>query len=150
MKPIQRYLVAGLLVWVPLGVTFLVLRLTVDLLDQTLVLIPFAYRPENLLGFRIPGLGILLTVAIIFATGVVAANFFGSRLLAFGEAIVERIPFVRSIYGGAKNFAEVVLGDSGQSFKKVVLVEYPRKGIYSIGFITGTELAEVQARTGGR
>jgi uncharacterized membrane protein len=147
MKPVQRYLVAGLLVWIPAGVTFLILKLIVDLMDQTLVLLPAQYRPETLIGFRIPGLGIVLTGLVVFLTGMLAANLVGRRLLRVWDAIVHRIPLVRSIYGGAKSFTEVVLGDTGQSFKQVVLVEYPRKGLYSIGFLTATDLAEVQART---
>ena len=113
-----------------------------------MILIPDAYRPEALLGFRIPGLGILLTGAIVFITGMLAANVVGRRLLRFWDAILHRIPLVRSIYGGAKSFTEVLLGDTGQSFKQVVLLEYPRKGIYSIAFVTGTSLGEAQVRTG--
>jgi uncharacterized membrane protein len=148
MKRIQSYVVAGLLVWVPLGVTLLILRFAVNLMDETLILIPQPYRPETLLGFRIPGLGILLTVAVVLVTGVLVANIFGRRLLAVWEAILQRIPFVRSIYGGTKNFTEVVLGDSGQSFKKAVMVEWPRAGIYSIGFLTGSNLEELRHRIG--
>ena len=147
MRPFQRYLVAGLLVWVPAGITFLILKLVVDLMDQTLLLLPEHYRPEYLLGFRIPGLGIVLTVLVVFLTGMLAANLVGRRLLRVWDATVQRIPLVRSIYGGAKSLTEVILGDTGQSFKQVVLIEYPRKGLYSIGFLTATELAEVQART---
>lgn len=147
MKPAQRYLVAGLLVWIPAGVTFLILKLVVDLMDETLVLLPEHLRPEYLIGFRIPGLGIVLTGLVVYLTGMLAANLVGRRLLRGWDAILQRIPLVRSIYGGAKSFTEVILGDSGQSFKQVVLIEYPRKGIYSIGFLTATELAEVQART---
>lgn len=147
MKRIQRYLMAGLLVWVPAGITFLILKLVVDLMDRTLLLLPEHYRPEQLIGFRVPGLGILLTGLVVFATGMLAANLVGRRLLRVWDATLQRIPLVRSIYGGAKSFTEVVLGDSGQSFKQVVLIEYPRKGLYSLGFLTGTELAEVQART---
>lgn len=149
MKRVRRYLVAGLLIWIPAGITFLVLKLFVDLLDQTLVLLPAHYRPEYLIGFRIPGLGIVLTGLVVFFTGMLAANLVGRRLLKLWDAILQRIPLVRSIYGGAKSFTEVVLGDTGQSFKQVVLIEYPRKGLYSIGFLTGTDLAEVQARTNG-
>jgi uncharacterized membrane protein len=148
MKRIQSYVVAGLLVWVPLGVTLLILRFAVNLMDETLVLIPEPYRPDTLLGFRIPGLGILLTVAVVLVTGVLVANIFGRRLLAVWEAILQRIPFVRSIYGGTKNFTEVVLGDSGQSFKKAVMIEWPREGIYSIGFLTGSNLEELRHRIG--
>lgn len=148
MNPVQRYLVAGLLVWVPAGITFLILKLFVDLMDRTLVLLPAAYRPENLLGFRIPGLGILLTAAIVFITGMLAANLVGRRLLKVWDGILHRIPMVRSIYGGAKNFTEVLLGDTGQSFKRVVMVEWPRKEIYSIGFLTGASAEEARYRTG--
>lgn len=148
MKPIQRYLVAGLLVWVPAGITFLILKLIVDLMDQTLVLVPEAWRPETLLGFRIPGLGILLTGVVVFATGMLAANLVGRRLLKLWDSLLHRIPLVRSIYGGAKNFAEVVFGGSGQSFKRVVLIEWPRKGVYAIGFLTGSDIGEVRHRTG--
>ncbi len=148
MKPVQRYLVAGLLVWVPVGVTFLIMKLIVDLMDQTLVLIPAQFRPENLLGFRIPGLGILLTGVIVFVTGILAANLVGRRLLKAWDSVLHRIPLVRSIYGGAKNFTEVLLGDTGQSFKRVVMIEWPRKGIYAVGFLTGADITEVRHRTG--
>jgi uncharacterized membrane protein len=147
MKSLQRYIVAGLLVWVPLGVTIFVLKLLVDLMDQTLVLIPPDYRPENVLGVHIPGLGIVLTVAVLLVTGVLAANFFGRRLVGFWEAILHRIPLVRSIYSAAKNFAEIVLTDANQSFKRVCLIEYPRKGLYSLCFQTSTDIGEVQTRT---
>jgi uncharacterized membrane protein len=136
MKPAQRYLVAGLLVWIPLAVTFVVLKLIVDLVDETLFLIPQAYRPEALLGFRIPGLGIILTGAVVLLTGVLAANFLGRRLLVLWEAVLGRIPFVRSIYGSARKFSEVLFADRDQTFKKVLLVEYPRKGAYRLGFQT--------------
>jgi uncharacterized membrane protein len=148
MKPVQRYLVAGLLVWVPVGITFLILKLIVDIMDQTLVLIPQAWRPENLLGFRIPGLGILLTAAVVFVTGVFAANLVGRRLFRLWDSIVHRIPLVRSIYGGAKSFTEVLLGDTGKSFSRVVMIEWPRKGVYAIGFLTGADIAEARHRTG--
>lgn len=148
MKPVQRYLVAGLLVWVPAGITFLILKLFVDLMDRTLVLLPAAYRPEHLLGFRIPGLGILLTAAIVFTTGMLAANLVGRRLLKLWDGILHRIPMVRSIYSGAKNFTEVLLGDTGQSFKRVVLVEWPRRGMYAMAFVTGTDMGEVSHRIG--
>lgn len=148
MKPAQRYLVAGLLVWVPVGITFLIMKLIVDLMDRTLVLIPSAFRPENLLGFRIPGLGIVLTAVIVFFTGMLAANLVGRRLLKIWDSILHRIPLVRSIYSGAKNFTEVLLGDTGQSFKRVVLIEWPRKGVFAVAFLTGTDLGEVRHRLG--
>ncbi len=148
MKRIRRYVVAGLLVWVPIGVTVFVLKILVDLLDQTLLLLPLAYRPETLLGFRIPGLGIVLALIILIVTGVLAANLLGRRLVSFWESVLQRIPLVRSIYSAAKNFAEVVFNDSNQSFNRVLLIEYPRKGLYSLCFQTSTALGEIQARTG--
>jgi len=133
---------------VPLGVTLFVLKVLVDLLDRTLLLLPAAYRPETLLGFRIPGLGIVLALVILVVTGILVANFLGRRLVQFWESILQRIPLVRSVYSAAKNFAEVVFNDSTQSFKKVLLIEYPRTGLYSLCFQTSTRLGEIQARTG--
>lgn len=147
MKRLRRYMVAGLLVWVPLGITLLVLNLFVGMMDRTLLLLPLAYRPENLLGFNIPGLGIVLTVIVLLVTGMFAANLLGRRLVSFSEGLLVRIPLVRSVYSAAKNFAEVLFTDTNQAFKKVLLVQYPRKGIYSLCFQTSTELEEIQART---
>lgn len=146
MKPVQRYLVAGLLVWIPLGVTFLILKFIVDLMDETLVLVPAAWRPENLVGYRIPGLGIVLTAVVVLGTGMLAANLVGRQLLKYWDSILHRIPLVRSIYGGAKNFTEVLLGDSKRSFNRVVLIEWPRKGVHAIGFLTGADITEARYR----
>jgi len=148
MKRFRRYLVAGLLVWVPLGVTLFLLKVLVDLMDQTLLLLPPPYRPDALFGFHIPGLGIVLSLAVLLVTGILAANLVGRQLVHLWESILQRIPFVRSIYSAAKNFAEIVLTDANQSFNKVLLIEYPRKGLYSLCFQTSTYLGEVQARTG--
>lgn len=148
MKRIRRYLVAGILVWVPLGITLLLINFLVGVMDRSLRLVPVAYRPETLLGFPIPGLGVILTIVILLVTGVLVANFVGRSVVGGWESLLERIPIVRSIYSGAKNFAEIVFSDSGNAFKKVLLVEYPRKGIYSLSFQTATELGEVQGRTG--
>ncbi|MFQ5791463.1 MAG: DUF502 domain-containing protein, partial [Acidobacteriota bacterium] len=145
---LKRYLIAGLLVWLPLGVTFLVFRIAVDLMDRTLLLLPPAYRPETLLGFRIPGLGILLSATLLLLTGFFVANLIGRRLVAFGESLLGRIPLVSPIYSGAKKVAETVLSDKGQAFRKVLLIEYPRHGLWSLAFQTSTQLGEVQARTG--
>lgn len=149
MKAIRRYLVAGLLVWIPLGVTFLLLKVGVGLMDKTLAIIPSQYRPEALLGFNVPGLGVILTIIVLLLTGILAANFVGRAFVGGWESLLDRIPVVRAIYSGAKNFAEMVFSDSSQSFKNVLLIEYPRKGLYSIAFQTSTELGEVQGRTGG-
>jgi uncharacterized membrane protein len=148
MKRLRRYIVAGILVWLPIGVTVFLLRILVGLLDQSLLLIPEQYRPEELIGFTIPGLGLLLTLLILLITGVLAANIVGRSMVGLWESMLERIPVVRSVYSAAKNFAEIVFSDSSQSFKKVLLIEYPRKGLYSLAFQTSSQLGEVQGRTG--
>ncbi len=148
MKYLRRYLVAGLLVWIPLGVTIFILRVLIGLMDRTLLLIPQQYRPEEWFGFTIPGLGLILTLLVLLVTGLLAANIVGRSMVGLWESMLDRIPVVRSVYSAAKNFAEIVFSDSGQSFKKVLLIEYPRKGIYSLAFQTATNLGEVQGRTG--
>ena len=148
MKRLRRYLVAGLLIWAPLAVTFLLLRFAVNVMDKTLAVIPQQYRPEELLGFHIPGLGVILTLLVLFTTGMLAANFVGRYVVGGWESLLDRIPVVRSIYGGAKNFAEIVFSDANNSFKNVLLIQYPRKGVYSLAFQTAEELGEVQGRTG--
>ena len=148
MKRLRRYLVAGILVWAPLAVTFLLLRVAVNLMDKTLQIIPPQYRPEEMLGFHIPGLGIILTFFVLVLTGMLAANFVGRYVVGGWEALLDRIPVVRSIYSAAKNFAEIVFSDSEHSFKRVLMIEYPRPGLYSLAFQTSSELGEVQGRTG--
>ncbi|MDH4106955.1 MAG: DUF502 domain-containing protein [Gammaproteobacteria bacterium] len=147
VKNLRRYLVAGILVWLPIGVTIFLLRVLINLMDRSLLLLPQAYRPEAWLGFAIPGLGLVLTLIVLLLTGLLATNILGRGMVSLWERLLERIPIVRSIYSASKNFAEVVFSDSSQSFKKVLLVEYPRKGLYSIAFQTATELQEVQGRT---
>ncbi len=156
MKNLRRYIVAGLLVWIPLGITILLIKFAVDLMDNTLRVIPAEYRPEILLQqlfdtsepVVIPGLGVILVFVILFVTGILAANFVGRAFVGGWESLMDRIPVVRSIYSAAKNFAEIVFSDSSNAFKNVLLVEYPRKGIYSLAFQTSSELGEVQGRTG--
>jgi uncharacterized membrane protein len=147
MKRLRRYLVAGLLVWIPIYVTIAVVQFVTRQLDKTLVFVPGKYQPEELLGFAIPGFGIVLTLLLLLVTGLLAANIVGRSMVGHWESLLERIPFVRAVYSATKRFAEIVLSDSGQSFKKVLLIEYPRKGIYSIAFQTAHTLEEVQYRT---
>jgi uncharacterized membrane protein len=146
MKRLRRYLVAGLLVWIPIGITVFFISLLIKLMNQSLVLL--AFLPEDWRSIAIPGLGIVLTLVVLLTTGLFTANFVGHSMIHFWESILERIPFIRSVYSGAKNFAEIVLSESSQSFKKVLLIEYPRKGIYTLAFQSGASLGEVQARTG--
>lgn len=145
MKALRRYFIAGLLVWLPLAVTVLLVRFVINVLNR---LLPASYRLESWIGFDIPGLGLITAFLVVLVTGILAANIVGRRMVDFWESLLRRIPIIRSIYSGAKNFAEIVFSDSGQSFKKVLLIEYPRKGLYSLAFQTATRLGEVQGRTG--
>lgn len=133
---LRKYLITGLLVWVPLGITILVIKLLVDLLDKTLLLLPHALRPETLIGVDIPGLGIILSILFVFSSGFIITNFAGKRLVSWGEDLLNRIPLVRSIYSALKQVTETVLTSDKNSFRQVVLIEYPRKGIWTIGFQT--------------
>lgn len=143
----RKYLIAGLLVWMPLGITFLVIRAIVGFLDKTLLLLPTAYQPENLFGFNIPGLGVALAVFLVIATGMIVANLLGRRLVATWESFLSQIPLVRTLYKGIKQIMEAVLATDAKSFRKVLLVEYPRKGLWSVAFMTSDGLGEVQEKT---
>jgi len=148
MKRLRRYLIAGLLVWMPLYVTFILVKFLGGVMDDSIGLLPDNLRPEHWWGAPLPGLGVILTVVLIFVTGVLTANLVGRKVVGGWEALLERIPFVRSIYSASKNFAEIVFSDSDVAFSKVLLVEYPRKGLYTLTFQTATEVGEIQARTG--
>jgi len=145
----KRYIIAGLLVWVPLGITIYVLHFLVTTLDQTLLLVPEAARPEAVFGFRIPGLGVVLSFAILLLTGVIAANFLGQRLIKTWEAMLGRIPFVKSIYSSVKQVSDTVLSDQGTAFRKALLVEFPRTGCWTIAFLTGTPADNVADHLAG-
>jgi uncharacterized membrane protein len=148
MKRLRRYFVAGLLVWLPLGVTVFLFRVLIGLMDKSLVLVPRQYHPEEWLGVAIPGLGVILTILLLLLTGVLTANIVGRSFVGGWESLMDRIPIARSIYSAAKNFTEIVFSDSGLAFKKVLLVEYPRKGIYTLTFQTASDVGEIQGRTG--
>ena len=148
MKRLRRYLVAGLLVWLPLGVTIFLFRVLIGLMDKTLIFIPRQYHPEEWLGVAIPGLGVILTILLLLITGVLTANIVGRSFVGGWESLMDRIPVARSIYSAAKNFAEIVFSDSGSAFSKVLLVEYPRKGLYTLTFQTASDVGEIQGRTG--
>lgn len=144
---LRRYLIAGLLVWLPLGATVLVVKLLVGLMDQTLLLLPERYQPEAYFGFSVPGLGLLLALSVVVITGAGVANLFGRKVVSVWEALLARIPLVRSVYGGAKQLAETLFSSTGQSFRQVVLVEFPRKGVWTVAFLTGTAVGEAQRKT---
>jgi len=143
----RKYLIAGLLVWMPLGVTFLVVRAIVGFLDKILLWLPAQYQPDILLGFHIPGLGVVLAIVLVLATGMIVANLLGRRIVAAWESLLARIPLVRSLYAGIKQIMEAVLATDAKSFSKVLLLEYPRKGVWSLAFMTSDNLGEVQAKT---
>lgn len=148
MASLRRYLVAGLLVWLPLVATFYVIRLLVRWMDNSLLLLPQQFQPESMLGFSIPGLGAVLTLLIVLLTGLVVANIFGRKLVAMWERTLSRIPLVRSIYSAVKQIAETMFADNGQSFRKVLLVEFPRRGLWTLAFLTSTDRGEAQLKTG--
>ena len=146
-KTLRRYLIAGLLVWLPVWATLLVIGFIVRLLDKTMALIPAAYRPEALLGFYIPGFGVILSLILLLATGVLATNFLGEKLVLWGEGLLARIPLVRSIYHAVKQVVQTIFSSNSQAFRKVLLVEYPRKGLWSIAFQTATTSTKVDSYT---
>jgi uncharacterized membrane protein len=143
-KSLRSYLLAGLVVWLPLLVTMVVLRFIVDLLDN---LIPSAYQPEQLLGHYIPGVGVIMSLALLLLTGVLATNFLGQRLVAWNDSLLSRIPLVRSIYKTVQQVINAVLSTNSDAFRKVVLIEYPRKGLWSIAFQTGVGSSEINEKT---
>jgi uncharacterized membrane protein len=147
-KALRNYLIAGLLVWIPIMVTVWVVRFLSGILDQSLVLLPPPWRPEALVGHYIPGLGIVLSLLLLLVTGIVLRNLMGRQILAGMESLIRRVPIIGAVYGGAKTFSETVLTNKGTSFKQVLMVEFPRRGAWSIGFLTAENMAEAQARMG--
>ncbi len=148
MHHFRRYIIAGLLVWLPIWVTLLVIRFLVELLDGTMSLLPRAYQPDSLIGFHIPGLGVLISILIVFFTGMLVTNFLGRKIIELGEALVARIPLVRTIYMATKQVLETLFSSSSESFRQVALIEYPRKGLWSIAFQTGNCAQEIASKAG--
>jgi len=142
---IKKYFITGLLIWVPLGITFWILHLLLGTLDETLLVLPKSLRPDNLFGFDIPGLGVVLTVAVVFLTGVFATNLFGRSLVKIGETLLTRIPVVKTIYTSVKQVSDTLLSGSGEAFRKALLIEYPRSGVYTIAFLTGQPASVVKS-----
>ena len=140
---IKRYLITGLLIWVPLVITFWVLDLLVSTMDQTLLLLPTEFRTENWLGFHVPGMGVVMTLVIVFLTGVFATNLLGARLVHLWHEILNRIPVVNWIYSSVKQISDTLFSSSGQAFRKAVLVRWPSPGMWTIAFLTGTPGGDV-------
>jgi len=147
-KKIRRFLIAGLLIWLPIVVTYIVIRFLVDILDRSLTLVPSAYQPEALLGFAVPGFGVIISLMLLLLTGLIATNFFGRRLIIVAEAILARIPLARTIYKAVKQILETLLSTNNQAFRKVLLIEYPCKGLWSIVFQTGSADDEINRSIG--
>ncbi len=133
----KRYLVTGLLIWVPLGITIWVLRLLIGTMDETLLLLPKHLQPEAIFGFYIPGFGVILTLLVVFLTGLFTTNIIGQRLLMFWEGLLSRIPVVKSIYYSVKQVSDTLFSSNGEAFRKALLVQYPREGSWTVAFLTG-------------
>jgi uncharacterized membrane protein len=146
-RSVRRYLVAGVLVWLPILATIWVATFMLRIMDRTLLLLPPSYRPEALVGFSLPGLGAVFALIVLLLTGLLVTNLIGRRLVVWGEELLNRIPVVRTVYGGVKSFAESVFSQSN-AFRKVVMVEYPRAGVWSIGFLTAEDVPEITDKMG--
>ena len=133
----KKYLITGLLIWIPLVITLWVLKLVVDVLDQTLLLLPPEFRTENWLGLHVPGMGAVMTLVIVFLTGLFATNLLGARLVQWWHLILHRIPVVNSIYSSVKQISDTLFSSSGQAFRKALLVRWPHDGMWTIAFLTG-------------
>lgn len=133
----KKYFITGLLIWIPLTITFMVLAWIVSTLDQIITWLPNEAQPTAVFGFNIPGFGVLMSLLIILVTGLVTANVLGQKLVQLWEAILARIPVVKSIYYSVKQVSDTLFSSSGQAFRKALLVQYPREGAWTIAFLTG-------------
>ena len=143
MAAVRRWLLAGLLVLVPLAITVWVLDWIVSTLDQTLQILPRHWHPDYLIGAHVPGFGVLLALAIVLLIGAVASNFFGRKLVGWWDSLLGRIPIVRSIYSSVKQVSDTLFSENGNAFRKAVLVQWPREGVWTIAFQTGTPGGDV-------
>lgn len=143
MAPLKRYFITGLLIWIPLAITVWVLTAIVGTMDQSLRLLPEALHPQRLLGFNIPGAGTLLTLLVIFLTGLITANIIGQKLVRFWEGLLARIPIVKSIYYSVKQVSDTLFSGSGEAFRKVLLVRYPHPEAWSVAFQTGMPARQI-------
>jgi len=140
---VKKYLITGLLIWIPIVITIWVLKFVVDTLDQTLRLLPAEFRTEAWLGIHIPGMGVIMTLVIVFLTGLFATNLIGARLVRLWHYLLHRIPVVSSVYSSVKQISDTLFSSSGQAFRKALLVQWPREGMWTIAFLTGTPGGDV-------
>ncbi len=143
MAALRKWLLAGLLVLVPLIITLWVLDWVVSTLDQTLRILPGAWQPDQLFGFHVPGLGVIFALVVVLSIGALASNIIGNRLVNWWHALLHRIPVVRSIYSGVKQISDTLFSEKGNAFRKAVLVQWPHAGMWTIGFQTGVPSGEV-------
>jgi len=146
MARLRRYLITGLVIWIPLGVTLFVIQLFIGYMDGLVTVFPRSWQPAQLVGFNIPGLGVVLVVLILLFTGFLASNYLGRILLSLGNELLEHIPLVRSIYTTAKQISDTMFSNTGRSFRKVVLIRYPNRDTWSLAFQTGESLGELNAK----
>ncbi len=139
----RKYFITGLLILVPLAITLWVLHAIISTMDQSLLLLPVEWRPEKLVGFKVLGIGTILTLLIVFVTGLLAQNFIGNYVIRAWEGLLQRIPIVSSIYSSVKQVSDTLFSSSGNAFRKAVLIEYPRRDCWSIGFLTGVPGGDV-------
>lgn len=144
----RKYFITGLLTLVPIAITAWVLHAVISSMDQTLLLLPEQWRPEALIGLKIPGFGVVLTVLIIFITGLLTRNFIGNYIVSAWEALLNRIPIVNSIYSSVKQVSDTLFSSSGNAFSKALLIEYPRQGAWTIAFLTGKPSGDVSKHLG--
>jgi uncharacterized membrane protein len=147
---LKNIFLTGLAVIVPVGMTLYILVFLIGMMDGLLTFIPQAYHPTALIGFHIPGLGIIITILLIFICGLMTKSIIGKRIVLYGEGLLDRIPIVRSIHMAIKKIVDSMVLYRSRSFKKVVLVEFPRKGAYTVAFVTGEPADEIHAKTGQR
>jgi uncharacterized membrane protein len=140
---LKKYLITGLLIWIPLIITLWVLKVIFDTLDASLLLLPESFQTEQWIGIHVPGLGAILTLVVIFLTGVAATNFVGAQLVQFWHDVLQKIPVVNSIYSSVKQISDTLFSSSGQAFRKAVLVQWPHPGMWTIAFVTGTPGGDV-------
>ncbi len=147
-RGVRRYLMSGLIVWVPVGITWLTFKFLLDLSDSLLTLLPERYRPDQLLGFHVPGFGVLIALIVLLLTGLLIANLVGQTIVIWWDELMNRIPLVRTIYSGVKGFTESLVNTKA-SFRQVVMIEFPRRDVWTIAFVTATDLPDYTGRYGG-
>ena len=146
-RKIKTIFLTGIAAIIPVGLTVYILFHMIRMMDNLLKVIPPRFQPDDLLPFHIPGLGVIITIILIFVIGLITKSYIGNKAVMLGEWFVSKIPLVRSIYQATKQLVDAVFSEKSQSFKKVVLIEYPRKGMYAVAFVTGEARGEVQAKT---